>query len=109
MTFIEILLVGCAIASMSMTITKSIIMEYPRNQISRLGVGAREFIHCPYCVSHWLAFIFVACLTGVMPFTQFILLSFALVGVASLVSLGIAHLFLTLDEIDSEEEIDDEI
>lgn len=102
-SIIWILLVGLAIASISMTICKSNVMRYFRNQVSKLGNWARGFIHCPYCLSHWLAFIAVWLEYGLLPIERFIVTSFGLVTIASFASLGIAQLFLALDDIDSEE------
>lgn len=101
---LEILLIGLAVASITMTISKSNVMEYPRIQVSKLGRWARELIHCPYCLSHWFAFGIVWQKLGLFPLERFILVSFGVVTIASLASLKIAQLFLALDEIDSEEE-----
>jgi hypothetical protein len=99
----EMLLIGLAVASITMTISMSNLMEPLRVQVSKLGRWARELIHCPYCLSHWFAFAVVWGKFGLFPLGRFILTSFGVVTIASLAALGIAQLFLTLDEIDSEE------
>ena len=99
----EMLLIGLAVASITMTISKSNIMEYSRTQVSKLGWWAEELIHCPYCLSHWFAFGVVWWKLGLSPLECFILVSFGVVTIASLASLGIAQLFLTLNKIDLEE------
>lgn len=103
MIFTEMVLIGLAIASITMTIAKSNVMEWLRDQISELGQWTRELIHCPYCLSHWFAFAVVGWKFGLLPLEQFILMSFGVITIASLASLGIAQLFLALDKIDAEE------
>lgn len=104
MTFIsELLLVGFAIASIAITISKSNVTEPLRIQVSRLGRWAEELVYCPYCLSHWLAFGAVWWKWGLLPLDQFIIASFGLVTIASLASLGIIWLFLALNRLDSEE------
>jgi len=99
----EMLLIGLAIASITMTISKSNVMEYLRTQVSKLGGWAEDLIHCPYCLSHWFAFVIVGWEFGLLPLERFILISFGIVTIASFASLGIARLFLALNELDSEE------
>ena len=98
--FTEMIWLGLAIASITMTITKSNVMEYPRNQISKLGRWSEGLAHCPYCLSHWLAFAVVWGKFGPLPLGQFVLVSFGVITIASFASLGIAALFLALDALD---------
>jgi hypothetical protein len=100
MLFIEMILLGLAIASITMTITKSNVMEYPRDQVSKLGSWAEDLAHCPYCLSHWLTFAAVWLRLGPLPLGQFVLVSFGVITIASFASLGIALLFLALDALD---------
>lgn len=100
MLFTEMILLGLAIASITMTITKSNVMEYPRDQVSKLGRWVRELVHCPYCLSHWLAFAVVWLEFGPLPLGQFVLVSFGVITIASFASLGIATLFLVLDALE---------
>jgi hypothetical protein len=98
--FTEMILLGLAIASIAMTITKSNVMESLRNRASKLGRWARELMHCPYCLSHWLAFAAVWLKFGLLPLGQFVLVSFGVITIASFASFGIAALFLALDALD---------
>jgi len=100
---LEMLLIGLAIASITMTISTSYVMDYPRAQVTKLNRGLGELIHCPYCLSHWFAFGIVWWKLGLLPLDRFFLVSFGVVTIASLASLGIARLFSALDEVDSEE------
>ncbi len=104
---LEILFIGLAVASLSMTVAKSNVTERVRKQVSRLGHWASELIHCPYCLSHWFAFVLVWWRIGGCPGDVFVLTVFGVVTISSLASLGIARLFLALDEIDYEEKNDD--
>lgn len=101
---LNILLFGLAVASVTMTIAKSNVMEWFRGQVSKLGWWAEELIHCPYCLSHWFSFWLVWWKLGNRPLDLFILATFGTITVASLASLGIARLFLALDEIDRPED-----
>ncbi len=98
MTFIDILLTGLAISSITMTISESNIMEPLRTFVSKLGCG--KLIHCPYCLSHWFAIAIVWGQQDFFPLTDFSLSVFAVITVASLASLGIAKLFLALDDLE---------
>ena len=97
------ILAGLAIASLTMTISKSHIMEQPRGWASKLSPWLGSLLRCPYCLSHWIAFGVVWYSVGFFPVGQLILLTFVIVTIASLASLWISHLFLALDELDSEE------
>ena len=44
-----------AIASASMTVTKSKICQALRTAIKARSVWAGKLVSCPYCFSHWLA------------------------------------------------------
>jgi len=101
---LDILLFGLAVASATMTIAKSNAMEWPRTQVSKLSCWARDLIHCPYCLSHWLSLGLVWWEIGTLPLDRFILTTFGTITVASLASLGIAQLFLALDEFDHQED-----
>lgn len=101
---LEILLFGLAVASITMTIAKSNVMEWLRTLVSKLGWWAEELIHCPYCLSHWFSLGLVWWEFGMLPPVSFLLTVFGTITVASLASLGIAQLFLALDEIDHPED-----
>ena len=96
----DLFLIGLAIASMTMTISKSNIFWRLRALVSKLGLWAQDLIHCPYCLSHWLAFGFVWYEFGL--FDKFLIKSFAVITIASLASWGITQLFLALERLDNE-------
>jgi hypothetical protein len=103
MSFGDILILSLAVASASMTIATSNALEWLRSLVSKLGGWSEELIHCPYCLSHWLAAIVaVMCLRGTVG--ELIVSGLAMITLASLASLGITHFFLALDALDRSEE-----
>ena len=103
MSFGEIILASLAVASASMTISKSNAMLWFRDLMSEFGKWFEELIHCPYCLSHWLAAICtVAMFRG--PAGEMIITGMAMVTLASLASLGITHFFLALDALEERSE-----
>jgi hypothetical protein len=105
MTPFEILITGLAVSSISMTISLSNSTKWARDLVSKLGRWPRELVQCPYCLSHWLAAGFVGGQMGLLPWWEFIITAFGVITIASLASLGIANLFITL--YDTEEETPD--
>lgn len=103
MTPFEILFTGLATASLSMTLALSNAMKPVRDIAAKLGRWPRELSRCPYCLSHWIAFGFVASQMGFSLWQQFIITAFAVITISSLASLGIANLFLTLYDAETEE------
>jgi hypothetical protein len=98
----EITLLSLAVSSVSMTVTTTYIFEWLRTLVSKLGRRFESLIHCPYCLSHWLAAAAtLAWFEGSVYET--IVTGFAIVTLASLASLGITHLFLALDALDRSE------
>lgn len=102
MTFGEIILLALAVASTSVTISKSNALEWLRNQVSKLGRWPEELIHCPYCLSHWIAVAGVLLMSPATLF-QIFLNSMAVVTLASFASIGIIYYFLTLDALEESE------
>ena len=103
MTPFEILLTGLAVSSISMTIALSNAMKPLREVVSKVGRWPGELIHCPYCLSHWLALGLVWYQMGLTPVVNVTVTVFGVVTIASLASLGIANLFLTLYDAETEE------
>jgi len=103
MTVGEIILVSLAIAAASMTVSKSNAMFWFRQLVSKLGYWFKELIHCPYCLSHWLAAI-IAIAMFRAPVGEMVITGLAMVTLASLASLGITHFFLALDALDRSDE-----
>jgi len=99
MIFGNLLLLSLAVASISITITKSNAMAWFRKSISKLGSLVEELVHCPYCLSHWLAAIgVVTWFKGSV--CELIVLIMATVTLASLASLGIVYFFLALEALE---------
>jgi len=103
MTPLEILFTGLAVSSVSMTIALSNAMKWLREGVSKLGRWPEELIRCPYCLSHWLALGLVWYQMGLAPVVSVAIAIFSVVTIASLASLGIANLFLTLYDAETEE------
>jgi hypothetical protein len=98
----EIILLALAVSSVSMTVTTTYIFEWLRTLVSKLGRRFESLIHCPYCLSHWLAAIVtLAWVRGTVG--ELVVTGFAIVTIASLASLGITHFFLALDALDRSE------
>ena len=87
-TFFDLSLMAMAIAAVSLTISKTYIFKWLR---------PKKFFGCPYCLSHWLSFLTVYLFIPGYALPGFILLSFALVGLSSIVAIPIAFY---LDYID---------
>jgi len=100
--FLEMVFIALAIASVSMTITKSNITGKLRALISKCGLWAKKLIHCPYCLSHWLAAVIICIFYwGVYPLSMLIIMIFTVITLACFGSLGIVWLFLMLDDLDN--------
>lgn len=102
MIFGEIILLALAVASTSVTISKSNALEWFRNQVSKLGRWPEKLIHCPYCLSHWIAAAGVLLMVEGTLF-QILLTIMAVVTLASFASIGIIYYFLTLDALEENE------
>ena len=102
MQFGEIILLALAVASTSVTLSKSNATEWLRQQISKLGKWPEELIHCPYCLSHWIAAAGVL-LMGQATLFQYFLHTMAVVTLATYASIGIVYYFLTLDALEESE------
>jgi hypothetical protein len=101
--WLVVLLLACSTATISMTVTKSTVMEPFREGIKSHSQWFGKLFSCPYCFSHWTAFVLVW-LSGVKVFpnylTNFGILSFATVAIATIVSAVMWRLFfLHEDEI----------
>jgi len=102
MRFGEIILLALAVSSISVTITKSNAMEWLRQLVSKLGRWPEELIHCPYCLSHWIAAAGVLLMAEGTLF-QILLTIMAVVTLATYASIGIVYYFLTLDTLEENE------
>jgi uncharacterized membrane protein (DUF106 family) len=61
--FLNIVLVSAVTMGLSHTIAREKIFEPLRNACGGMGTWRGYLISCPYCASHWLAFVLVP-LTG---------------------------------------------
>lgn len=52
-----LLLVSLACAGISFTITTTSVFKWLRNFISKAGSTAEEWIHCPWCLNHYISLI----------------------------------------------------
>jgi O-antigen/teichoic acid export membrane protein len=92
----EIIILAAAIATVSMTITKSSLFIRFRK------IFNFKLFHCPYCLSHWLAFIIILYqwypLVSIKHTINYFITSFALVAFASIFSLIIGLFLEVIDE-----------
>ena len=102
MGFGEIALLALAVASTSVTASKSYALEWLRDRISKLGRLPEKLIHCPYCLSHWFAAVGTALMYR-GPILSFLVTVMAVVTLASFAAAGIIHYFLALDALEENE------
>lgn len=62
----QLLLVSTLVMGIAHTITKERIFKPVRDRLGGKETWAGYFVSCPYCVSHWVAFLVVP-LTGTYP------------------------------------------
>ena len=55
-----LLVLGAACAVIAMTVSKASIFEQARVWLDRKSNWLGDLVACPYCTSHWVAFLFVA-------------------------------------------------
>lgn len=75
MNYIQLIIISLAIASISFTISKSSIFRSSRLFIYKYSNFFGELFSCPYCISHWISFIF--CLYYYKFNVDFIVMMFA--------------------------------
>ena len=56
----EVLYLSFAVASISFTVTESKLFRSFREWVKRKNTFLGELVSCGYCLSHWLAFAFIA-------------------------------------------------
>jgi len=91
-----------------MTLTESVLFSSLRDALNDVPfIG--KLVHCPYCLSHWLAFAFTPyllvklgysySLDNIVLFTaDFIITSFAVVALSSFFSIGIDYFLERIDK-----------
>lgn len=55
----ELLILSLATAAISMTVAKAPVFESVRYWFDGRNEWLADLIHCPYCLSHWVAFLAV--------------------------------------------------
>lgn len=82
MNYIQLIIISLAVASISFTISRSIIFRPIRLFICNRSKFLGELISCIYCLSHWISFIFMIYFYR---FTlNFIIMSFACITLANI-------------------------
>lgn len=81
----ELFTLALAVSALSVTLTNSIMFEGLRKWIEARSPFWGKLAHCPYCASHWIAFALVLA-HGWHGVLAFIVQSFAVIGLATLVS-----------------------
>jgi ABC-type phosphate/phosphonate transport system permease subunit len=95
------LLLAMAVASISMTVTKSSLFNGFREKTNKIGKFFRELFNCPYCLSHWLAILGVLTFFGkTRTLPDLVLMTFSTVTFACFAMAGISYLFLLLNTLD---------
>lgn len=84
-----------AIAAISITISQTYIFKSFRNILPNF---LKKLFSCPYCLSHWLSFLAVYLFIPGCTIPEFLMLSFVLVGLSSILALPIAFYLDYLDE-----------
>lgn len=82
MDLIKLIIVSLAVASISWTITKSLIFLFLRSFFCKRSKFLGNLFSCPYCLSHWVSFIFMFYLYKFS--FNFILMSFAAVTLSTI-------------------------
>jgi hypothetical protein len=83
-----IILLTFACAGISFTITTTSIFKWLREIISDIHPKLEELIHCPWCLNHYISFIFLLAWTDV-GVVSFIVYWFGVIGAG-----GIIHYIL---------------
>lgn len=96
------LLLSLPVAAISVTITKASIFHPLRNWVAEHSEWVGKLFTCPYCMSHWVSFVLVACyqprVFQLWWLLDLILSGFAVVAVSALVSGVIVHLVFAESE-----------
>jgi hypothetical protein len=68
-SIITLVMVALAVSSATFTITSTGIFKEVREILSKIHHKVEELIHCPWCLSHWVGFLFVAISGSTYKFT----------------------------------------
>lgn len=94
---LELILISAAISSISITLTQTYLFNRFRESLKSYPLLFKLF-HCPYCLSHYLSFLFTLIN---YPLSQFIIYSFALITFSSIFAFPV---LLYLNELEKENE-----
>jgi hypothetical protein len=89
-----LLLLAMATSAISFTVTSTSIFKSVRESIAERGEKFEELIHCPWCLSHWVAFIIIFISPSSYQFTGVGLFNFFLTGFAMAGISGLMHYVL---------------
>lgn len=73
-----IFFIALVVASVSFTITVTSVFKWLRELVSSIHPKLEELIHCPYCLSHYIAALLIWLTDFIYPLTNSLLLNFLL-------------------------------
>ena len=94
----DFILIALAVASTSVTISKTLIFKSIRE---RAPWFLKKLLQCPYCLSYWLSFFAVLLLLPYSNLINLMIQTMAMVAISSIVALPI---FLYLNLLDKSHE-----
>lgn len=84
-----------AISAFSITVTRAKVLARLRENTTG---KVRDLLHCPYCISHWCAFILLMLVNvpelSMYRVSDYILYAFCLVGISAIITGSIFRLLL---------------
>jgi hypothetical protein len=99
---VDLIILGFAVAATSMTISTTHACAWLRDYISNLGPLFKRLIHCPWCLSHWVALILASWFLKFEGILDWFVCIMAIVAISGLVSAGITYFFLALNALEGE-------
>lgn len=94
MTLETIFTLAACVSSASFTITFTGIFKEIREKISKEHHKLEELIHCPWCLSHWITFLFLIITGQEIEFTGIWLLDFMMTTFTITLLSGLGHYVL---------------
>lgn len=80
----ELTVVTLAVSSLSLTLTKSHLLEPLRTMTRHRSLWLGRALGCPYCAAHWLSGLGIYLTLGPLSLASWLLATFAMVTVSSL-------------------------
>jgi len=93
---VNFLIVAAAIASTTITISKTLIFKPLRNNLP--GKWLKKLFHCPYCLAHYFSFFAVYFVLPWHNYLDLIIKTMALVALSSIFGLLILHYLNLLEK-----------